>query len=130
VSLNNTYVVKPTLTWEQRVGVVRQAAEARAAYFVAILREQLRDDLFSAYLVPISIQRERQGVNARGLTQKHPAAGGGRLRLHSCCMVDVGSKHTRAPERPAAKVVIAIFKIALQLLFIRLRAETWDRRII
>jgi hypothetical protein len=31
VSLNNTYIVKPNFTWEQRVGVVRQAVAAQTS---------------------------------------------------------------------------------------------------
>ena len=50
VSLNNTYVVKPNLTWEQRVGVVRQRASAQTAQ--ALTPQDIGMNLFGSTNFP------------------------------------------------------------------------------
>ena len=50
VSLNNTYMVRPTLTWEQRVGVVRQAAAAHTSQ--ALTPQDVGMNLFGSTAFP------------------------------------------------------------------------------
>jgi hypothetical protein len=65
VSLNNTYVIKPTLTWEQRVGVVRQAAAAETAQ--AITPQQIGMNLFGSTNFPALEIRTADGTLTNSL---------------------------------------------------------------